>query len=123
MVPAKVNLPVFRGQTFRLSFYLREKDNKTTPFDLTGIDLVFLARQPNTSTPLVAFTKKKSTGGITYDTDTGEVSLEVDDSATEALSNKIAYLDYVLLFVYTDTSQDRLMEGRLELSDQKWVQP
>src|SRR3954468_6389612 len=115
MTAGKYDFIIEQGATFRRIFRWRQSDG-TTPVDLTGTTAKMQAWDDDHRNKLIDFNTQ---GSITIDAEAGEVTVELLDDATAALTFDIARYDLKLTSPNTDKT--RLIQGRIRLSRQETV--
>src|SRR6478736_3456586 len=86
MTAGKYDFIIAQGALFRRVFRWRQSDG-TTPVDLTGTTAKMQAWDTGHRTKLIDFNTQ---GTISIDEDAGEVTVELDDAVTSALTFDIA---------------------------------
>jgi FlaG/FlaF family flagellin (archaellin) len=115
MTAGRFDFQIEQGATFREIFRWRESDG-TTPVDLTGTTAKMQAWDNDHRNKLIDFNTQ---GSITVDGEAGEVTVELLDDKTSALTFDIARYDLKLTSPNTDKT--RLIQGRRRLSRQETV--
>jgi FlaG/FlaF family flagellin (archaellin) len=114
MTAGKYDFIIEQGATFRKVFRWQQSDGE--PVDLTGVTAKMQAWDNDHRNKLIDFNTE---GDISIDADAGEVTVELPDSVTSALTFDIARYDLKLTSPNTDKT--RLIQGRIRLSRQETV--
>ena len=79
-MPVQKDMAVWVGNDKTFEFVLWADSERTTPFDLTGSEMVFLATWPGGS-----LRKSSSTGDVVLDFVTGRVSIPITPAESRAM--------------------------------------
>ena len=116
MTPAKANLTIYQGATFKKAFYWHTtvKPTKTSaPVDLTGCSVRMQIRPRHASNQLIHDLTQNShimIGGAAL----GEIIIDIPASVTETFSFQQAFYDIEVVFENGDVF--RVLEGGVSLS-------
>ena len=111
-MPAKVNLDVYQGATFRHSFRWLHTD-EITPVDLSGFTARLQARDHIDSQPAV-ITLTTSNGGLNIDPAAGKITVHMSAETTAGIFYR--RLVYDLEIVAPNGDVRRLIMGKISVS-------
>lgn len=109
MTPAKIDLTIYQGATFRKEFVLKVND---TVFDLTGYTARMQARE-RCSSDSALLTLTTENAGITIDGAAGKITLFISATDTAAITYVTAVYDLELI---SGPEVLRFSEGRITVS-------
>lgn len=102
ILPARYNMTIWKGATFREAFQVRQGGVDSSPEDLTGATAILEVRaQPNVGSPL--YTLSNTNGRIILGDTNGVVSLFIGATDTAAITWTSGVYDLTILTGAGDT--------------------
>jgi hypothetical protein len=111
------DLAITRGDNETLTILVTDPDNNDTPINLTGATLTWMVKRRPTDDDDDAILTKATGSGITLanqTTDTGEATIAIDDTDTDALAPGTFYWE--LQSVDSATKVYTLAGGRIRIA-------